>query len=82
MVVFENKTTKKNKNSKLEIKMYGKQSCPYTKVMQEKIIGHPITYVEVKKDMDIPAVPYFVNVNNGKTAVGAMEIEDLLEQLK
>lgn len=73
----------KKKSKSIEIQMYGRESCPHTKIMKKKVKNNPtFNYVEVTSDMDIPVVPYFVNKMNGKTAMGSMEVEELLEKLK
>lgn len=55
-----------------QIKFLGKQSCPYTREMQDLLKTYRnVTYVEVTTE-EVPAVPYFINEENGKTAVGSM----------
>lgn len=63
------------------IKFLGKESCPYTREMQEVLKKHKnVVYVEVTTE-EVPAVPYFINESNGKTAVGAMTEEEFKAKL-
>lgn len=63
------------------IKFLGKQSCPYTREMQEVLKNYNnVKYVEVTVE-EVPAVPYFINETNGKTAVGSMTEENFKASL-
>ena len=64
-----------------QIKFLGKQSCPYTREMQEVLKQYKnVMYVEVTTE-EVPAVPYFINEENGKTAVGSMSEQEFKASL-
>ena len=89
IVTYEQYTNIGNKN----IKMYGRNSCPYCVKMVKQLkndgIMHKIQYIDVEtnegniefKKLKINGVPHFMNIENGKHTTGYMDTSELIKNL-